>query len=117
MSNRTWACIPCGKTYRRNQTVTNLPCPQCGAPCEYVHWKMRVPSPRNVKKWLAFWRQYRAEKQILAGTGDAPSAGPRHLELLNRIIWSGSMPSGDHESQRKWKDQARRKEAARRHDT
>jgi hypothetical protein len=65
MSNRTWTCVPCRKSFRRLSTVIALACPHCHQPCEYVHLKIRVPSPRRVKEWTAFWAAYRAEKALL----------------------------------------------------
>lgn len=66
MSNRTWACVPCCKSYRRVQSVAAVACPHCHEPCEYLDWKMRVPSPRKVKEWEGFWVAYRAEQALLA---------------------------------------------------
>lgn len=66
MSNRTWTCVPCRKSYRRVQSVETVACPHRHQSCESVHWKMRVPSPRRTKEWKAFWVAYRAEKAQLA---------------------------------------------------
>jgi hypothetical protein len=83
MSNRTWTCIHCRKSYRRSQSITAVECPTCHEPCEYVHWKIRVPSPKRIKAWDEFWSKYNAEKSLL----DAFHRGElRHdvtLELLN----------------------------------
>jgi hypothetical protein len=51
--------------------------------CEYVHWKIRVPSPKRVNAWNEFWSKYKAEKSLL----EAFHRGDLHedvtLELLN----------------------------------
>lgn len=83
MSNRTWACIECGKTYRRASNVTEVACALCREPCEYVHWNIRVPSPKRRKQWEAFWVQYNDGKQRLAQYYANGSKGPLKLELLN----------------------------------
>ena len=83
MSNRTWVCVPCRKSFRRVQTITAVECPQCHLPCEYVHWKMRVPSPRRAKTWDEFWVKYRAEKALLAAFRRGELRESTRLELLN----------------------------------
>jgi hypothetical protein len=86
MSNRTWTCISCRKSYRRSQSITAVDCPTCHGPCEYVHWKIRVPSPKRVKVWNEFWSKYKAEKSLL----EAFHRGELHedvkLELLNMLL-------------------------------
>jgi hypothetical protein len=61
-------------------------CPVCDEPCEFVHWKVRIPSPRRPKEWAAFWDKYRAEKALL----DAHARGDVHepvvLEVLNLTL-------------------------------
>ena len=66
MSNRTWTCVRCRKSYRRVQAITAVACSTCHGPCEYVHSKIRVPSPKRVKAWDEFWAKYLAEKVQLA---------------------------------------------------
>ncbi len=83
MSNRTWACIDCGKTFRREQTVETVQCPHCGEPCEFVHWKIRIPSPKNRKEWDTFWEQYRNEKRQLEAFHDGTLKTPVTLRILN----------------------------------
>ena len=83
MSNRTWTCVPCRKSYRRVQSVTAVECPHCHRPCEYVHWKMRVPSPRRAKQWDEFWAKYRAEKALLDAFSRGELRESVRLELLN----------------------------------
>lgn len=65
MSQRTWACVPCRKSYRRPWNVPAFACPSCKASCEFVHWKVRIPSPRRPRAWRRFWDEYRAEKALL----------------------------------------------------
>ena len=83
MSNRTWACVECGKTYRRPFNVSEVQCAISHRPCEYVHWKIRVPSPKHRKQWEKFWVQYLDEKQRLAEYYANGRKGPLKLELLN----------------------------------
>lgn len=83
MSNRTWACVDCGKTYRRDQHVESVRCALCGKDCEYVHWKIRVPSPSRPKEWHAFWSLYRKEKAVLESHFQNPGIERLTLDLLN----------------------------------
>ncbi len=83
LSKRTWACIECGKTFRRDQTVQSVRCAHCGQPCEYVHWKIHIPSPKNRKEWNAFWRQYREEKRQLEAFHNGTLTESVRLEILN----------------------------------
>jgi DNA-directed RNA polymerase subunit RPC12/RpoP len=89
MSQRTWVCLPCGKSYRRRQDVQTVLCPTCGEECECVHWKIRIPSPKKAKLWNEFWKQYRAEKALL----NAHKRGALHesveLKLLNIVLHVG----------------------------
>jgi DNA-directed RNA polymerase subunit RPC12/RpoP len=86
VSNRTWTCVPCRKSFRRDQSVAAVACPHCHQPCEYVHWKMRVPSPRRVKEWEAFWAAYRAEKALLAAHHRGELRELVELPLLNMVL-------------------------------
>ncbi len=83
MSNRTWTCISCRKSYRRSQTVDAVSCPRCHGECEYVHWKIRIPSPRQPKVWDEFWSKYREEKALLDAHRRGDLRHPVTLELLN----------------------------------
>ena len=65
MSERTWVCVPCGKSYRRRQDVEAVRCAHCHGECEQVHWKIRIPSPKNRRAWDKFWVDYRAEKALV----------------------------------------------------
>ena len=58
-------------------------CPICGETCEYVDWKIRIPSPKRVKQWDEFWETYKAEKRLLADFHANPNAEEVKLELLN----------------------------------
>lgn len=40
-------------------------CAICGNECEYVHWKVRVSSPKREKEWKSFWSVYLKEEQLL----------------------------------------------------
>src|SRR5579885_1416069 len=98
MSNRTWACIDCGKTYRRNQNVASVRCAICSNFCEYVHWKIRVPSPKNRKTWEKFWLRYKAEKRLLAEYHASGRRMSVHLEILNL-----DLPAMERDSQGRFK--------------
>jgi hypothetical protein len=82
MSNRTWACVACGKAYRRDYSVPSVTCAICGQPCESVHHKVRIPSPRKRKEWDRFWEKYIAEKKKLAEYYAGGRKGPLTLEIL-----------------------------------
>jgi DNA-directed RNA polymerase subunit RPC12/RpoP len=82
MSQRTWVCVPCRKSYRRSQEVQLVRCPTCGEECEYVHWKIRIPSPRRPKRWAEFWAKYRAEKALLDAFHRGELRERVRLELL-----------------------------------
>lgn len=86
MSNRTWACVSCRKSFRRDQSVPAVACPHCHQVCEAVHTKMRVPSPRRVKAWDAFWDAYRAEKALLAAHSRGELREKVNLPLLNMVL-------------------------------
>lgn len=84
MSNRTWACVDCGKSYRRVQTVRIVKCSVCGQECESVHWKIHIPSPRRKKEWREFWTIYRREKRLLEEFQRDPRIKEITLALLNQ---------------------------------
>ena len=87
MSNRTWACIECGKTYRRDQNSDSpVKCTICGNECEYVHWKIHVPSPKRKKEWRKFWEIYKKEKRLIELWENDQTVGEINLELLNTIL-------------------------------
>ena len=86
MSNRTWVCLNCKKSYRRDSSVGSLPCPKCKANCEYVHWKIHIPSPKNAKRWDAFWRLYRNEKRQIEEFLRDASIKAITLKLLNQSL-------------------------------
>ena len=91
MSNRTWACVDCGKSYRRPQTVRTVKCSVCGQECESVHWKIHIPSPRKKKEWLEFWTLYRREKRLLDEFQRNPRIKVVTLALLNQR-WMRDVP-------------------------
>ena len=87
MSQRTWVCVNCGKSYRRDQSIEAVVCALCHDPCEYVHWKIHIPSPRKPKAWQEFWEKYRAEKEILERHHAGTLNEEIHLDILNmRLI-------------------------------
>ncbi len=86
MSNRTWVCLACEKSYRRDSKITELPCALCHQPCEYVHWKLHIPSPRRKREWSDFWTRYRLEKQLLKQFENDPRIKEVELELLSRRL-------------------------------
>jgi len=84
MSNRTWACISCRKKYRRIQSSDRpVICAICRNECEYVHWKVRVPSPKNEKEWRRFWSIYLSEKQALVKFYNDELIEEITLDILN----------------------------------
>jgi hypothetical protein len=84
MSNRTWVCIKCGKTYRRDQKFNQIvKCALCKKECEYVHWKIHIPSPKNRKIWNQFWKDYTLEKQILNDFSNGKHIENTTLKILN----------------------------------
>jgi hypothetical protein len=84
MSNRTWVCVDCGKSYRRRQNVEAVPCAVCGKGCEYVHWKLHIPSPRKKKQWEEFWTVYRRETELIERFKADPRIKEITLDLLNQ---------------------------------
>lgn len=86
MSQRTWVCVPCRKSYRRSQEVQSVRCPTCKAACEGVHWKIRIPSPKRRKVWEEFWDKYRAEKALLDAHQRGELGRSVRLELLNKEL-------------------------------
>ena len=92
MSQRTWVCVPCGKSYRRDQRVRSLNCSICHSPCEYVEWKIHIPSPKRRKAWDEFWKKYRAELKLVDAFNRGELRKSVSLELLNRTLYVGPMP-------------------------
>jgi DNA-directed RNA polymerase subunit RPC12/RpoP len=92
MSQRTWVCVSCRKSYRRSQEVPSVRCPTCGSDCEYVHWKIRIPSPRRQKQWDTFWTKYRAEKALLDTAQRGELRESVYLELLNMELHPSLVP-------------------------
>ncbi|AUM13038.1 hypothetical protein Kalk_11660 [Ketobacter alkanivorans] len=88
MSKRTWACVECKQKYRRDQNSDKpVKCATCGKVCEYVHWKVRVPSPKKEKDWKKFWAAYLKEKALLEKYYNDESVEEITLDILNmRLI-------------------------------
>ena len=86
MSNRTWVCLKCRKSHRRTQSVKSVVCPVCATPCEYVHWKIRIPSPKREKEWNQFWELYLHEKRLIAEFLRDKSIKSVTLNLLNQQL-------------------------------
>jgi hypothetical protein len=63
-------------------------CPTCHGPCEYVHWKIRVPSPQRIKAWDEFWSKYKAEKSLLDMFHRGELREDVTLELLNMQLYA-----------------------------
>ena len=83
MKNRTWVCLNCKKSYRRNSSVSKLLCPQCKNACEYVDWKIHIPSPKKKKEWETFWKKYLTERRLLEYFFIYGSKKPIKLEILS----------------------------------
>ncbi len=83
MSQRTSVCAPCRKSYRRSQDLPSLQCPKCRESCQYVHRKIRIPSPRRAKAWECFRAKYRAEKALLETFRRDELREVVNVELLN----------------------------------
>ncbi|WP_437678973.1 hypothetical protein [Sorangium sp. So ce131] len=83
MSNRTWVCVDCGKSYRRHQGTGGVSCSICGRGCEYVHWKIHIPSPKRAKAWAEFWEKYRREKRLIERFEADSSIKEIFLEIMN----------------------------------
>ena len=63
-----------------------MKCSGCGRPCEYVHWKLHIPSPKNRRAWDAFWAQYLLEKREIERFEADRSTEEVDLPLLNRRL-------------------------------
>ncbi len=83
MSNRTWVCLTCKKSYRRDQTLAAISCALCGENCEYVHWKLHIPSPAKKRKWGVFWTEYLQEKRLIEQFNTNPNLKHVKLKLLH----------------------------------
>lgn len=84
MSNRTFVCLNCWKSYRRDQNLGEMGCPICHQACEYVHWKIRIPSPKRKRQWKLFWNKYKAEKRLLEEFQRDPTTKVIELDILNQ---------------------------------
>jgi len=58
MSSRSWICFDCRKGIRREARYSWTPidepgptCPDCGAECRYLGYKIRVPDRSDVRAW------------------------------------------------------------------
>jgi hypothetical protein len=58
-------------------------CAVCGEPCEFVHWKIRVPSPAKRRDWDRFWAEYRTEKELLSRFHRGELREPATFRILN----------------------------------
>ena len=85
MSNRTHVCVKCKKSYRREQNIESIKCPTCGDKCEYVHKKVRIPSPKRKKEWRIFWEQYRKEVRLIEEFRNNPNIKEIKLDILNQV--------------------------------
>jgi len=83
MSNRTWTCLTCRKSYRRDRSIISVKCSMCHGLCECVHWKIRVPSPKRTKAWDEFWAAYKSEKALLEAFHRGELRRDATLKLLN----------------------------------
>jgi len=61
-------------------------CPTCGVACEYIHWKIRIPSPKRTKAWAVFWAKYRAEKALLDAFHRGELRERVRLEMHNMVL-------------------------------
>ena len=86
MSNRTYVCLKCKKSYRRDAEHGDMQCPICQGFCEYVDWKIRIPSPKRKKQWRDFWEKYRSEKRLVQEFYDNPNLKQVELEILNKTL-------------------------------
>lgn len=86
MSNRTWACVDCRKSYRRSQDAEAPVCAVCRRPCEHVEWKVRIPSPRRTREWDEFWTEYRAEQKLMELHSRGELQHDVKLRILNRVL-------------------------------
>ena len=84
MNPRTYVCLNCQKSYRINQHVGDVNCPICHDVCEYVHWKIRTPSPKRKRQWKQFWVKYKAEKALLEQFKAYSSITEIRLDILNQ---------------------------------
>lgn len=79
-------CLNCKKSYRRDSWVSNLLCPHCKNDCEYVDWKIHIPSPKKKKEWETFWKRYLNERRLLVNFFRYRSKKPVKLEILNMYL-------------------------------
>ena len=101
MSNRTWVCLNCKKSYRRNSPVKKFLCPNCKNTCEYVDWKIHIPSPKRKKEWDSFWEKYLIERRILKNFFRYGSKKSVKLEILNMYLADLSHTSNLNNNRRK----------------
>ena len=112
LSNRTYACIPCGKTFRIELVRGDYSCPLCGGACESVGLKLRVPSPKNRKRWLRFWEDVREDKRTLLAWYQGELKVDTELKLQRTLIRANArVRSAEKRSEEKWSKQKKRKHA------
>jgi hypothetical protein len=80
---QTWYCVPCRRRHRQPQSGKPVVCESCNGECERVVSGIRVPSPKRTMAWDKFWKQYRAEKELLDAYGRGEIRDAVKLELFN----------------------------------
>ena len=80
---QTWYCVPCRMRYRQPQSGRAVICAACNCGCEQVDPGIRVPSRKHMKAWDKFWRQYRAEKDLLDAYARGEIREAVKLDLFN----------------------------------
>ena len=98
MSQRTWACVECGTSYRRDQMVKSVRCAQCNEECESVAWKIRIPSPKKKKEWRKFWDSYREEKAILEAYYRGERVDTTERPIMNMKLLDGKWQDCRHQA-------------------
>ena len=69
--------------------VKSVLCSRCNQKCEFVDWKIRIPSPKKQKEWRKFWDDYRREKAVLEAHRSGHRVETTELEILNLRLVDG----------------------------
>jgi DNA-directed RNA polymerase subunit RPC12/RpoP len=84
MTNQTYVCLECKKSFRQTPGRGDFRCPHCKNKCIAVHYKIRIPSPKRVREWDKFWEKYLKEIRLLEDFLNDPSVKFVKLDIYNQ---------------------------------
>lgn len=93
MANAAWVCFDCRFAVRRPTSHTgDVVCPECGAGCRYLGYRIRVPGKRAVRAWAALRESLAAQDRARQTADHVRSVRARH-DLEKEIRRLEALPS------------------------